>query len=358
MVDVVAYVSGHGFGHAARVCEVLRALRTRRPGTAVAIRSPLARWFFAFNLGDDVAHAPCMLDVGVVQADSLSLDLAATEDAYALIEAGRAARIAAEVAALAPLRPRLILADIPALAFDIADALGVPGVAMTNFSWDWIYADYVGARPGFAPLVAALRRSYGRAALLLRLPLHGDLAAFPRIRDVPLVARRAALGRRAVRERLGLPRDDRVVLLSFGGLGLSLPAVPRLAGVTIVATGAAPAGCRAVSHAALTAAGVRYEDLVGASDAVLTKPGYGIVAECIANRTPIVYAPRGQFAEYDCLVAGIAAHLAHARIAADDLRAGRWAAALEQAWAQPMPPSTLGVNGAEVVAEALATYLR
>jgi len=56
MVDVVAYVSGHGFGHAARVCEVLRALRARRPGTTVAVRSPLARWFFAFNLGDDVAQ--------------------------------------------------------------------------------------------------------------------------------------------------------------------------------------------------------------------------------------------------------------------------------------------------------------
>jgi len=243
------------------------------------------------------------------------------------------------------------------LAFDVADALGVPGVAMTNFSWDWIYADYVAQRPGFAPLVAALRRSYGRAALLLRLPLHGDLDAFPRIRDVPLVARRAALGRRVVRERLGLPRDDRVVLLSFGGLGLALPAAPRLAGVTVVATGPAPAGCRAVSHAALTAAGVRYEDLVGASDAVLTKPGYGIVAECIANRTPIVHAPRGQFAEYDCLVAGIAAHLAHAPIAVADLRTGRWAAALEQAWAQPLPPLTLAVDGAEVVADTLAGFL-
>ena len=72
---VLCYVSGHGFGHAARVCEVLRALRARRPDVVIEMRSPLARWFFEFSLGG-IEHATCALDVGVVQADSLSVDLA------------------------------------------------------------------------------------------------------------------------------------------------------------------------------------------------------------------------------------------------------------------------------------------
>jgi L-arabinokinase len=362
-VAILCYVSGHGFGHAARVCEVLRALRARRPDVTAVIRTPLARWFFEFNLGRDIEHAHCQLDVGAVQADSLSTDLQATRDAYAALDADAGRLVAAEVAAAAPHRPALVFADIPALACDVAARLGVPAVAMTNFSWDWIYADYVHELPSFAPLVERLRASYGRAALLLRLPLHGDLSAFARIRDIPLVARRATVAAREVRARLALPPADRLVLLSFGGIGLALPSVARLPGVTFVAAGGAASGnsetpgCIPITHAQMTAAGVRYEDLVGACDAVMTKPGYGIVAECIANRTPLVYTARGRFAEYDCLVAGIEAHLPNAFISNQDLRAGYWAAALEAVFAQPRRAATMRTDGAEVAAEVLAAML-
>lgn len=358
MRTLVAYVSGHGYGHAVRVCEVLRALRVREPALRIQIRSPLARWFFAFNLGDDIDYAAGRLDVGVVQADSLSVDLAATADGYAALEAEREALLAAEVAALAPQRPALILADIPALAFAVAERLGVPGVAMANFSWDWIYADYVDAEPRFAPLLERLRADYRRATLLLRLPLYGDMSAFPRIRDLPFVARVARLPRAAVRARLGLPAQERVVLVSFGGLGLDLARVPRIDGVQFVSTGdraggTGPHGCRLVSHDEMAAAGVRYEDLVGAADAVLTKPGYGIVAECVANRTPMIYTPRGRFAEYPYLVAGIRRHLAHAEIGNDDLLAGRWAPALQQAWSSRALEPDVAVDGADAAAAAL-----
>jgi hypothetical protein len=359
---LVAYVSGHGFGHAVRVCEVLRALRARDPGVRIQIRSPLARWFFAFNLGDDIDYAASRLDVGVVQADSLSVDLAATADGYAALEGQREALLTAEVAALQPQRPALILADIPALAFAVAERLGVPGVAMANFSWDWIYADYVDAEPRFAPLVERLRADYGRATLLLRLPLYGEMSAFAHIRDLPFVARAARVSRQAVRARLALPAAARVVLVSFGGLGLDLARVPRLDGIHCVSTGgnargAGPEGCRIVSHDEMTAAGVRYEDLVGAADAVLTKPGYGIVAECVANRTPMVYTPRGRFAEYPYLVAGIRRHLAHAEIGNDDLLAGRWGAALEQLWSSRAVEPDVAIDGAEVAAAELRKFL-
>ncbi|MFN8643167.1 MAG: hypothetical protein U0802_16475 [Candidatus Binatia bacterium] len=142
MGGIVCYVSGHGFGHASRVCEVLRALRRRRPEVPIAIRSPLPRWFFDLSLGGPRDHAACQLDVGVVQADSLAVDIAATAAAYAAIEARRESLIATEVAALAAWRPALLFADIPSLAFEVAAALAIPGVGMTNFSWDWIYADY------------------------------------------------------------------------------------------------------------------------------------------------------------------------------------------------------------------------
>ena len=53
------------------------------------------------------------------------------------------------------------------------------------------------------------------------------------------------------------------------------------------------------------ASGYRYEDLVRAADVVVTKPGYGIIAECLANDTALLYTDRGRFIEYDVLVAAM-----------------------------------------------------
>jgi hypothetical protein len=363
MPTLLCYISGHGFGHAVRVIEVLRALWARQPDVHVAIRTPAPHWLFDFPASLPFTYAFSRLDVGAVQNDSLTVDIEATLHAYAEIVAGREELIGSELAAITGLRPTLIFSDIPALAFDIADRLGVAAVGMTNFSWDWIYADYVRDFPGYAAVVEDLRRSYGRAALLLRLPLHGDLSAFPHVRDVPLVARKATLGRDAVRRRFGLALTERVVLLSFGGIGVSMSAVPAPPrGVTFVATqsaapSAAPPRCRLISNAEMATCGVRYEDLVGASDAVMTKPGYGIVSDCIANGTAMIYTSRGRFVEYEYLVEGITAHLPHAFISNEDLRAGRWLSALDQVFAQPRRQPHLEMNGAAVAADVLLGLL-
>jgi hypothetical protein len=215
VATIACYISGHGFGHAARVIEVLRTLRVTRPEVGLVVRTPLDRWFFDFNLPGPFEYGACRLDVGVVQSDSLSVDAEASLRAYGEIAARREELVATEVAALRRHAPALVLADIPALAFDVAARLGISSVGLTNFSWDWIYADYVRDFPSYAPMVEDLRASYRRCTLLLRLPLHGDLSAFPRIRDIPLVARLATLARDEVRRRLGLPTEERIVLLSF-----------------------------------------------------------------------------------------------------------------------------------------------
>ncbi len=354
---IVCYVSGHGFGHAVRVTEVLCAVRRRRPDVRLMIRSPAPAWLFD-QVGERI-HVPCRLDIGVIQRDSLTLDADASLNAYRTLIARKAELVEAEARALDSCAPTLVFADIPALAFDIAGRLGIPAVGMANFSWDWIYADYVSALPAYADVVTDLRASYGQASLLLRLPMHGDLSAFPRVRDIPLVARWPKLPPAETRRRLSLPEGERVVLLSFGGFGLPLRHASALADVRYVVTQSAGDDsfphplARFISNEELAAAGVRYEDLVAASDVVMTKPGYGIVTDCIAGGTRMIYTARGRFAEYDVLVDGIRAHLPSVFISNDDLHAGRWAGAIEAALALPRRPPTVRLDGAEVAAEAL-----
>jgi L-arabinokinase len=105
------------------------------------------------------------------------------------------------------------------------------------------------------------------------------------------------------------------------------------------------------------AAGYRYEDLVRAVDVVATKPGYGIIAECLANETALLYTSRGHFIEYDVLVEAMPRFLRAGFIDHADLFAGRWRAHLDDLLAQPDPPDQPATNGAEVAADKLLALL-
>ena len=100
-------------------------------------------------------------------------------------------------------------------------------------------------------------------------------------------------------------------------------------------------------------AGFRYEDLVAAVDAVVTKPGFGIVAECLANDTAMLYTPRGRFVEYDVMVAEMPRFLRCEFVPQADMLAGRWREALDRLRQQPQPPDRPRTDGADVVADMI-----
>ena len=95
-----------------------------------------------------------------------------------------------------------------------------------------------------------------------------------------------------------------------------------------------------VDEAAMYDAGYRYEDLVRAVDVVVTKPGYGIISECIANDTALLYTSRGDFREYPVLVEAMPKYLRCAFIEQDELLSGNWQPHLDRLLAQPAPKDT------------------
>jgi hypothetical protein len=365
MQPIVWYVSGHGFGHASRDIEIIDALRNRRPGLPVVVRTGAPRWIVDLTLRAPVEFQPVECDTGVVQIDSLRLDEEATIRRAAAFYAGFDRRVAAERDVLLALDPAAVVGDIPPLAFAAAAAAGVPSVAIGNFTWDWVYEDYEPERYGADGLVRRVREACAQADLFLRLPMWGgfEMARPEATRDLPLVARRSARDPRETRRALGLPLDRTLVLLSFGGHGLR-EVSPRMfdaAGDDLVAV---LTGHLALSEAArdrgpgvvefderaLYEAGWRYEDLVAAVDVVATKPGYGIIAECAANRTALLYTSRGQFIEYEILVQEMPRYVRSQFIPQEALFAGRWRPYLEALLAQEQPEPA-DVTGAAAAAD-------
>jgi L-arabinokinase len=358
MAHIAAYITGHGFGHATRMAAILGATAAHVPGLRLSLISTAPEWLFRLNLAAPFAFRSRALDVGVIQEDSIRLNARATLDAYARVLEGQAAVIEEEAALLRRAGVDLVVADIPPAAFPVARRLGVPSVGISNFSWDWIYAAYVRDLPDRAPLVEAIRAAYGEADLFLRLPFHGPCDAFPIVRDIPMVARRGRCPRAEVRRRLGLSGDRPTVLLSFGGFdirGIDFGQVARLDEYQFLTTQAPPQPVGNVRVVAMD--GLRYEDLVAQADAVITKPGYGIVSDCLANRVPVLYTSRGEFAEYACLVAGLQRFGVSRFIDNADLLAGAWREALGGLLGQPRVWEDLPADGAHVAAEILEGLL-
>jgi L-arabinokinase len=364
-MTVLFFISGHGFGHASRQVEIINALARRAgPDLRVVIRSAVQPDLLARTLQAPYRLRPGAVDAGIVQSSSVAHDDEATVRAVVRFQEDYEARVAAEAAAAAGVR--LVVGDIPPLAFDVAARLGVPSVAIANFTWDWIYETHPGLAAAAPDLLDRIRAAYGRASLALELPFGAGFDVFPEVRRIPLVCRRPTRSRADTRRRVGIPADRPTALLSFGGYGLpslNLSALDCLADWTIVTTdrsarppSAVPAGSSMVfiPESAFVPSGVRYEDLVAAVDVVVTKPGYGIIAECIAAGTALLYTSRGAFREYDLLVRPLPRFVRSRFIPQADLFAGRWQEALSAIVRQPPPPETMAIDGADVAAAALA----
>lgn len=300
MSDIVLYTSGHGFGHAVRDAELLRAIGRLAPELKLQVRTSAPRWLFP----ETVEVLDRRIDLGVVQSDGYRMRVGETLDRYSSMIEAEPLLIQSEASELHRGGARAVLADIPSAAFPIARSLGIPGIGVANFSWDWIYAEFIRKSPRHAPLVDHQRSQYAQADLLLRLPLHSGLTSFRSVVDVPLIARLARDKPGAVRRRLGLPFEAPLILLTFGGFdydGFDFEKLKLMRELAFVL--APPVGQTRRDANVFTVAQepTSFVDLLAACDAVVTKPGYGIAADCIANRVPMVYSLRGGFREEPAL---------------------------------------------------------
>ena len=317
--------------------EIVRTLLHRRPELSATLLSVVPEAVFRDYLGAEpeisarVSIVPFRADVGVVQRDGLSMDHDATltalgdrfgdpRDDGPGSGVDRAAGALAEV--LAVHAPRVIVADVPPLAFAAARRLGVPSVAVASFDWSWIYAYYAERTPRFAAWAALFRRLQGLATAAVHLPPGPPLEGFTRVVEAAPIARLPLVDVQRVRDRLGVPRGHRAVLASFGGFGLGDASrrIPRVDGVTwILAPPMEDLGrddTRFITREP-------YLAVLAACDAVLTKPGYGIVCEAARSHTRVLYTDRGDFPEYPWLVRWLDENMPSAHVPASELGGDR-----------------------------------
>lgn len=364
MPSLFFYISGHGFGHTVRQIAIINAVGARLPAVDLVVSTSAPRRLF-----DQTVRVPIIFnqrpnDTGVVQIDSVRLDERATIDLASEFYRTLPARAEEEALQLRAHDAQLVISDAPPLACAAAAAAGIPSVVVSNFTWDWIYQGYETELRNAPDLVPSIRDAYSLASAGWRLPLHGGFATVPHVCDVPFVARHARTDRSRddVRDELVLPRDRPLALVSFGGYGVSGLELARfdcLDEVDLVMTeprGRLPAvrgPAHWIAEEDIYARGLSYVDLVAAVDVVVTKPGYGIIADCVANHTAMLYTSRGRFVEYDVMVQEMPRYLRCEFVDLDSFLAGRWRHAIRRLLEQPPPPEHPRTDGADVVADLI-----
>lgn len=362
-------VTSHGFGHATRTAEVLRELRRQVPGVEFLIRAPGREALFREAIGSRFEKWEGPEYFGLAQRSALDIDLAETARLLSGLLAGYDSRLAEETERLHAARVDAVLLDTPPLLFEASSRANVPSFGIANFSWSANYRHYsraneidpLGART-FAAASERLATSESHATAVFELPFTCDLSSFQRRERVPLIARasRTALSRREVCRRLGVDSDRPLILVSFGGEDLAIGGRAfEHSRFAILETTPHPKSGRPgrMSTATIEGLGLEYVDLVAASDIVLSKPGYGIVTDAIANGSRLLFTDRGDFPEYPVMVREMPSLLPCQHVSREEIADGEWIHAAE-GLLSARRPEVPRIDGASVIADRIVTFLR
>lgn len=354
---IVYYISGHGYGHAVRSIQIINELHEL--GCDVIIKTITPTFLFQEGLSRPVEIIPHSFDVGLDQIDNVRFDLEKTKESVKKILASAEELIREEQQFLSSRDISGIVCDIPFIPLAAAGRMGLPSVGISNFSWDWIYSFYGKRDAEWYPLAETIRGYYREGGLLLRLPFYGLMEAFKEIEDIPLVARISGKGKARIRKTLDLPPNQKIGLIGFSRLDLQEQAIQKIEEFSpdYLFLIRHPLNWQSPVFKRVEQEGISFVDLVCAADFVITKPGYGIVTDCLSHGTPMIYSDRGEFPEYSILVEGIKKHLSYCYMPKEDLYFGNWGPYLDKINHQPRLKPKLRTNGAQVAARKILKWV-
>ncbi|PUZ59232.1 hypothetical protein GQ55_4G024000 [Panicum hallii var. hallii] len=348
------YLTGHGFGHATRAIEVVRHLVAA--GHEVHVATAVPEFVFTAEVRSPrLRIRRVLLDCGAVQADALTVDPLATLEKYreaAVVP--RESILRAESEWLSSIKADLVVSDVVPVVCRVAADMGVRSVCIGNFSWDFIYAEYI-MEAGYhhRSTVWQISEDYAHCDILLRLPGYGPMPAFRNVIDVPLIVRGLRKSRSEVRKELGLEENAKVLVFNFGGqpAGWKLKQEWLPDGWICLVCGASdsqdvPPNFIKLAKDAYT------PDVIAASDCMLGKIGYGAASEVLAYKLPLVFVRRDYFNEEPFLRNLLEHYQNSIEMIRSDFLAGHWKPYLLRALT--LRPCYNGpTNGGEVVAQIL-----
>lgn len=302
-VKIIAYyISDYGYGHASRSVAVIRALCRAGSGIKIIVCHAYALPFLAQSLSEQISTGQVQLrrlknDVGYrLKLNSLEPDpYQLRRDVRAFID--NFSRLTdEEVRFLKESRVALVISDIPPVPFKAAAIASIPSVGISNFTWYTAYEGQLSEEERqpllecyqqmdyFFALAGSTEGALGRKDNL-------SFGYFARTKQSDEVKR--------IRAQAGADTGKTIV---FFGLGMKLE-LARLASLRIWDS----PNCSFLVSSNIKIEGDNIfhipnfysesQNYVAASDLVISKPGWGLVAEAVSFHKPLILATRNQMRE-------------------------------------------------------------
>lgn len=358
MPHLAAFITPHGYGHAAIVSAVLNALWRGHPDLRVTIVSRVPETVLRQRLDgpfEVLPHAGAT-DFGMLMTSSIGVRRADSLAAYVQAHHDWPDVVAAEAAILRRLRPDLVISCAGYACLAAAAGQGIPALGLGPFTWDAVLRAYVGDRPEAPSVLARMREAYESATTFLETT-PAVPTGLSNARPVGPVGTPATPDTDGLRRRLGMAPGDRLALLAMGGLpeSLDLSAWPATEGVRWL-SGGPVSGDSARLATPVEEMGIGVSEAVAASDVVVTKPGYGTFVEAASAGTAVIYRERPDWPETAGLDVWVRAHVPTHRIDDETFFAGGFLPQLQKMVQAPRRP--LGwPSGNDEIAVILRDYL-
>jgi hypothetical protein len=360
--SVAYFISPHGFGHAARAAAVMEATHALDSSVRFEIFTTVPRWFFEQSLaGQDFGYHSHLTDIGLVQKTPLLADIKASFERLRDFLPFDQRMVEALAEKLRGLRCSLVVCDIAPLGIEVAKRAGLASVLVENFTWDWIYEGYSEEEPRLLEFISYLGERFAAADYHIQTqpicrPAPGAVIA-------PPVSRKRRAARAAVRRQLGLPENERAVLITMGGTPARhsfLDQLKHAAGARFVIAGAGDAEQQAGNVTLLPPDSARFyhPDLVHACDAVVGKAGYSTLAEVHQAGIPFGFVERIGFRESAVLESFVRREMSGIAITEEEFEGGLWLERLPSLLNLPRVDRSEAENGSSKVARKLLDFMR
>ena len=353
MKNIAFFITPHGFGHATRAAAIMQAIQEDNRNIKIHIYTLAPRWIFEETLQGNFEYHPLLTDVGFVQHSPLKENIDETVQKLSNLypfESGYLETIAEE---LKQNEVSVVISDIAPVGILAAEAASIPSVLIENFTWDWIYQEYINDDPRFTKYINILHSYFKKATFHIQTqPI--CLSDPTRNLLTNPVSRNSRIPRDILRNKMGIPEDRTVILLTISNLddGIIHKVAPKSSNLTVIIPG---------NYEKLTEEnGWMYlpnhnqyfhPDLIQASDIVIGKMGYSTLAEIFYAPTRFLYISRPRFPESIPLSEFTKRNITSLEMKFDDLVSGEWESYLSQLLKQPVTDHSHLVNGSKQISK-------
>ncbi|MBU4374688.1 MAG: hypothetical protein KJ714_09715 [Euryarchaeota archaeon] len=296
-MNICFYISDYGYGHASRSIAIIRKLLSEYTDARIYIKNSGAFDFIRNSLpGENVEVVQSKNDIGVIfKENSVVVDRERTQKNLLEWISSWDEFIKKERQFCESHRIDLILSDITPQAFVVANELDIPGIAISNFTWHYIFYNLFGD----IPAVEQIKEAYILADLALVLPFNEDMNVFRKQKKVGLVSREMTGNKYDMRRTMGVSDSE---LLVYIGVGKSFDSsfmrnmkeldIPEL---KLLVQSNAELPFENVIR--IPDKETEMQNYIKMCDLVVSKTGYGTASEAIRAKIPMFLLKRDGFRE-------------------------------------------------------------